>query len=277
MIDIKNSQNYFLDTFHGHIIGEDHNPKLVFLHGLLGAAKNWLKIIPYLKEDYQVLAYDQRGHGRSKHLPINNTSSLAPYIEDLKNILDDLCWQKIHLVGHSMGGIVATEFANQYQERISSLTVGDMPMEPRKNIGVKIESLIVSIPTPFKNQKDIELFFHKNGSELSGSFFNPKLFEAFLKSQLVCKKNDLWDWRFDKESVILTVRLLRKKSFYKNYFQIKAPILVIRGKNSEDLNDREYQKMLSHPQAKGVVLDSGHWVHIEQPFEFAKALKKHIQ
>jgi pimeloyl-ACP methyl ester carboxylesterase len=51
---------------------------------------------------------------------------VSDYAGDLKGILDELGWQKIHLVGHSMGGRNAFHFAGLYPERVQKLVVEDI-------------------------------------------------------------------------------------------------------------------------------------------------------
>src|SRR4051812_15656878 len=113
-----------LSQFHHQIAGNPAGHKLVFLHGLMGSASNWRKITPAFENDYQILIYDQRGHGRS-FKPISGYTP-ADFAGDLKNIIDELGWEKIHLVGHSMGGRNALEFAQLFPRRIDHLVIEDI-------------------------------------------------------------------------------------------------------------------------------------------------------
>src|SRR5512135_2152018 len=99
----------YLDNFSYQVLGNEKGAKVVFLHGLMGSGVNWRKIAQSLEADYQVLIFDQRGHGRS----FQPSSGYAPedYANDLALILEELRWEKILLVGHSMGGRNALHFA----------------------------------------------------------------------------------------------------------------------------------------------------------------------
>ena len=110
-----------IEQFHHQISGNPSGNKLVFLHGLMGSMTNWRRITPAFENDYQILTYDQRGHGRSFH-PQHGYKP-TDFAGDLKAILDELGWYNIHLVGHSMGGRNALEFAYLFPRRADKLVI----------------------------------------------------------------------------------------------------------------------------------------------------------
>ena len=80
--------------------------------------RDWQLIAPQLSKHYQVVTFDGRGAGQSPPLlePTN-------YIEELRTLLDYLGIDKAAIVGHSIGGQIATDFALTYPERISQLVL----------------------------------------------------------------------------------------------------------------------------------------------------------
>ena len=112
----------YLQNFNYKILGNLQSEKyLVFLHGLMGSGINWSSIAKLFAEDYQILIYDQRGHGRS----FQPQEGYHPndYAEDLYKILRELDWDKINLVGHSMGGRNALSFAQLYPDSLQKLSL----------------------------------------------------------------------------------------------------------------------------------------------------------
>jgi pimeloyl-ACP methyl ester carboxylesterase len=91
---------------------------IVFIHGVFCDTRNWEKQVNFFSTKYKVICYDARGYGKSA-LP----DSIHPYyqFEDLKNLLDYLGIDKAILVGHSMGGVIAMDFALHYPERVLAL------------------------------------------------------------------------------------------------------------------------------------------------------------
>src|SRR5690606_7259233 len=108
------------------------------------------------REKYQILIFDQRGHGQSFH-PVG----YAPedYAIDLKLILDELKWQKIHLVGHSMGGRNALRFAFKFPERLQSLTIEDIGPEGNAEAMRRTLRMIEMVPVPFPDRKAAKAYF----------------------------------------------------------------------------------------------------------------------
>lgn len=92
---------------------------LLLLHGGLGFIETWQKQIPALARHYQIIALDNRNHGRStddgQHL------SYAQMAQDALALLDALKIKKVHVLGWSDGGSIALEMALQAPERVHSL------------------------------------------------------------------------------------------------------------------------------------------------------------
>jgi len=94
---------------------------IVLLHGFGGSHSTWTDIQPTLARDATVIAYDLPGHGRSLDYPGAGPATVAA-----KAVAADLAKRgldRVHLVGHSMGGAVATLIAMRSPERVASLTL----------------------------------------------------------------------------------------------------------------------------------------------------------
>lgn len=101
-------------------IGE--GPAVLFVHGLGGSWRNWLENIPAFARNHRVVALDLPGFGLSPMPP--NPLTMKAYGELVVNFADRLGLdRKTALVGHSMGGFIATEAVIDSPERFSSLTL----------------------------------------------------------------------------------------------------------------------------------------------------------
>jgi pimeloyl-ACP methyl ester carboxylesterase len=101
---------------------------VVLIHGLLSSAGiNWdlPGITATLANDYQVIAYDVRGHGLSGK-PTTEEAYGPELVEDVVRLLDHLKIKKAHVVGYSMGGIITAKFLVKHPERALSGTLGGM-------------------------------------------------------------------------------------------------------------------------------------------------------
>lgn len=109
---------------HGHriayrIAGE--GPVLLLVHGIAGSAEGWLAAMPLLARQFTVIAPDLPGHGDSDKPP--GDYSIGALANSLRDLLVGLGHDRATLVGHSLGGGVAMQFAYQYPERCERLVL----------------------------------------------------------------------------------------------------------------------------------------------------------
>ncbi len=95
-------------------------PALFFLHGFGEDHSIFDQQVEYLQNDFTILAPDIPGTGKSVLTEKKSTAALAGMI---KAIIDQEKISHIHLCGHSMGGYIAMEFARQFPDNLSSLTL----------------------------------------------------------------------------------------------------------------------------------------------------------
>lgn len=264
----------YLNNFHHQITGNPDGHKLVFLHGVMGSQSNWLKVVPQFQEEFQILTFDQRGHGRS----FQPATGYHPrdYASDLRQILDELGWQQIALVGHSMGARNGLEFAAHFSQRVKVLVLEDIGPEASHAAFDRIEQLIDLVPTPFASRAEAKDFFENRYPNLISFYPNPKTVTLFLFSNIEQKPDGTQDWRFSKEAILQTMREGRKEDRWDAFRNLKMPVMVVRGERSEDLPRPVFERMLKElPSARGVEIPgAGHWVHYEQLKLFVRALKE---
>ncbi|MCM3745151.1 alpha/beta fold hydrolase [Sporosarcina luteola] len=116
---------------------------LVFIHGVGLDHAMWEQQVNQLSNEYRVIVYDMVGHGGSSHPP--GPYSLSQFVEQLTALIDGLGLDKIHLVGFSMGGMVAQAFAQAHKERMKTLTimnaVANRSEEQRQAILARVEEV----------------------------------------------------------------------------------------------------------------------------------------
>ena len=93
---------------------------IVFIHGVGLNQDIWRPQIDFFK-DYTTLTYDLLGHGKT---PLNKAKvNFNDFYKQLLNLIDELEFKKIHLVGFSLGALIAREFASKHSERLCSLII----------------------------------------------------------------------------------------------------------------------------------------------------------
>ncbi len=109
---------------HYVISGLDEAEPVVLIHGFAGNVTDpWSAISPSLEKDYRVIALDCRGHGRSGK-PHEPEKYGVEMVRDVVRLLDHLNIKKAHVVGYSMGAVIALNVAARFPERVLSVTLG---------------------------------------------------------------------------------------------------------------------------------------------------------
>ena len=118
---------------HGHRVSyrtAGSGPVVLLVHGIAGTSEQWADVAPVLAEDYTVLAPDLLGHGDSAK-PVGDYS-LGAYAVSLRDILIALGHRRATVVGHSLGGGIAMQFAYEYPvfcERMVVVSSGGLGRE----------------------------------------------------------------------------------------------------------------------------------------------------
>jgi pimeloyl-ACP methyl ester carboxylesterase len=111
-------------TLHGQRLSyrtAGSGPLLVLIHGIAGTSATWDGVIPWLAERYTIIAPDLLGHGESSKP--EGDYSLGAYANGIRDLLEALGHERGTLVGHSLGGGVAMQYAYQFLERCERLVL----------------------------------------------------------------------------------------------------------------------------------------------------------
>src|SRR4051812_34655511 len=111
-------------TIHGHRVAfqqAGEGPVLLLVHGITSSADAWREVMPALAESHRVIAPDLLGHGRSAKP--RGDYSLGAYASGVRDLLTALGHDSATVVGHSLGGGVAMQFAYQFPERCDRLVL----------------------------------------------------------------------------------------------------------------------------------------------------------
>ena len=107
------------ETFYKYKKNNERNP-ILFIHGIGLTHEIWDRQIEFFK-NYNTIVYDLIGHGKT---PLNRKLlNIKDFSEQLLKLIDELKIKKIHLVGFSLGSLIARDFASLHGNRLSSLTI----------------------------------------------------------------------------------------------------------------------------------------------------------
>jgi pimeloyl-ACP methyl ester carboxylesterase len=101
----------------------EQGPPIVCVHGLTANAFCFQSYADALASDYRVIAYDLRGRGDSDKL--EDGYSIPIHTDDLSELIDELNLERPIIIGHSLGALIALNFAAQYPDKLSKLVLID--------------------------------------------------------------------------------------------------------------------------------------------------------
>ena len=241
-------------------------PDLIILHGLFGMLDNWHSLAVRFGNQFQTWTIDQRNHGKSPHSYDIDYNLLA---NDLLDFCDQHDIKQPVVMGHSMGGKVAMQFAINYPETISKLIVVDIAPKnyPEDGHDAIIEALRSLDLSQIKNRKDAD-------DVLSLKIPEEGVRQFLLKNLTREGDNYILKMNFD--------------SLSKNYDKLSANIdvkgkfekdtLFIRGEKSKYILEIDKASILNiFPKAQFVTIPgAGHWVHAEAPDAFYETVVKFL-
>ena len=228
---------------------------LIILHGVFGSSDNWKTFANQLKNKFEVYLVDQRNHGLSPHSDEFNYQVMA---DDLKELLYDEQIEKCILLGHSMGGKTAMNFAVQFPEKIIKLIIVDIA--PKKyvphhqNILNGIRSLILPDLNTRKQADDL----------LSKTIKEPGIRQFILKNLIRNPKN-LFYWKINWKAIEDNMEAIGAPLLSNTLFA--GEVLFIRGAKSDYILNEDESLLKKHfPKANLITIqNAGHWIHAEQP------------
>lgn len=238
------------------IAGE--GPPLIILHGFLGSLDNWRTASGRLTSRFRVIRADLRNHGHSPHHP---TMSYPAMAEDIYEFCDQQRIASAHLLGHSMGGKVAMQFAAYYPQRVKKLIVVDIAP---KGYPATHEPTLAAL-------RDLELGSFRSFREIDAALATlipAPTIRQFLIKNVARRPDGSFCWRINLDAIQKNYRELTKPIVPTQAFP--KPACFILGARSDYVADADLPLIKKFfPRAEIVTVpNAGHWVHTDATEEF---------
>lgn len=240
---------------------------LIILHGLFGQSDNWNTLAKNFAElGFEVFIVDLRNHGLSAHSNVWNYQVMS---DDILELINDSNFEHVILMGHSMGGKVAMQFALQHQDLLDKLIVVDIAPKyyPPHNLEV-LEALNAVDFSIVRNRKEVETILAKYITDFGT--------RQFLLKNIYWKENGELDWRFNLK--VITDQFENTGELTPNDTVFNKETLFIRGENSNYILDKDLNiiKEIFPLSILKTIAGAGHWVHAEKPKEFFESVSGFI-
>ena len=260
-----------------------HGEPLVLLHGLFGSSDNWFGVAPKLAEKFHVFIPDLRNHGHSPHHDEMDYPLMAADVEKF------FAAQKIEsasVIGHSMGGKVAMQFALDFSARVNKLVVVDMAPRAYERRHDHIFDALLAL--------DLNLFETRSQMEAALATEIPSLnLRRFLLKNLGRNEQGKFFWKMNVRGVAENYSRLgevverraparpvssgiadepSRCSALQPESKFTKPALFIRGGQSDyiaDADEPEIRRLFPASEIQ-MIATASHWVHADAPEEFVR-------
>jgi esterase len=234
---------------------------IVIMHGIFGSSDNWLTQAKILSEKYRVILVDLRNHGQS---PKDEAFDYQVMVSDMEQFMEELQLKDPIVIGHSMGGKVAMNFAVAHPDRLSRLIVVDISPRPYNLEHYVILDGLNAIPIDSVNSRN-------QADEILAPFVPEADVRQFLLKNLQRKPEGGFTWKLNLPVITKNLPKIGHDLQFKGTFD--KPTLFIRGGRSKYVRDEDMARIQDvFPLAQLETLDTGHWVQAEKPQEFVRVV-----
>lgn len=238
---------------------------IVIIHGLFGMLDNWMSIARRLSDHHQVLLIDVRNHGKSFHDEEMNYKLMA---EDIVRLLSTLSTEKVHLVGHSMGGKIAMQVAHDHADILKSTTVIDIAPRQYPKVHDHIFDAIQSIDLSSINSR-------KEADQRLSEFISHLDVRQFLLKNLNRIEYG-YAWKANFKAIQNNYEHIASPPLFTHLVDI--PILFIKGSMSAYISPQDEKVITSwFSRCSLVEVAAGHWVHAEKPHDVLELLTSFVE
>ncbi|MBC8503920.1 MAG: alpha/beta fold hydrolase [Anaerolineales bacterium] len=244
-------------NMHYEITGEGQ--PLLLLHGLGSSSRDWEKQIPAFAEYFQVITFDARGHG-STDKP-RGPYSISMFTEDTAAFMKAIDIGQAHVVGISMGGMIAFQVAVDHPELIRSMTIANAT--PELLVQTFKDRMVV-----LQREFIVRLIGMRKMGEVLGARLFPKAEHDDIRNVFV----ERWAEN-DSRAYLASMRSLVNWSVMEHIESIEIPTLVIAADQDYTwIGEKETFVAMMQNAELVVIVDSRHATPAEKPEEFNRVV-----
>lgn len=247
----------------------EHGTPIVILHGIFGSSDNWLTVGKMIADaGFVVYVLDQRNHGRS---PWSDEFSYEAMAADLMEFIESEGLIQPLIIGHSMGGKIAMQFAMNYPEAFAKMIVVDIAP---KFYPIHHDQILKGL-----NAIDLAVLPSRQAADDTLARYEPNLMvrQFLLKNLYRNPETGQFSWRINL--AVLTKEIHTVGNELTNPRVIEKPVLFMRGAESPYVTSEDETVIRQiFPQAQiEAIAGAGHWVQADQPEAFVKAVISFVE
>lgn len=229
--------------------------------GLASDSQSWAPIVPLLSERHQLIMPDNRAVGRT--LPKDAETSIEQMAEDYAALLDALGIDRVRILGHSMGGIVAMHFAARWPDRVHRLIVAaSEPSQTARTISL-IDTLVALREAGVRDELWFKSLFHW--------LFAPTFFDDPAALEEAIRLSEDYPYRQTVEAMRRQADAIAQFDLGGSAKHIVAPTLAILGGDDLLISSKEATtalKSIGNIQIEEIA-GAAHSLHWDNPEAFS--------
>ncbi len=247
---------------------------IIFLHGGPGLGFDYfLPQLQSLSNEYKLIFFDQRISGRSSANVSPDSVSFDLFVDDIDAIRDHFGFERVHILAHSWGNLLAAEYALRYPEHLDKMILSN-PVPFNQEYGEEVQQLqAAKMDNSFLATREAimrsEAFTNRELDAFEKLFmlsFSISFYDTTNMSEMNFK---LFDGFFERNEKMQYFKGLEVFDYYEKFPDIATPTLLIRGVYDLSAREADIQAVEALENARLVEMEfSGHFPFIEQKEEY---------
>ncbi len=216
-------------------------PVVMMIHGLAGQAHTFDGIANILAARYHVYCLDVRGRGESEWGPPEQYT-IDTYVADLEAVREALGLQRFSLVGTSMGGLIAMQYAPKFPERVERAVLNDVGPEIDPAGLQRILAYVGNAPEMFADMKAVVKYYREHYAPMVEHLADDQLVE-FARYNVRRSDSGVYVWKMDP-AIRTTPAAPPAVQPWDAFRAMRCPVLILRGAKSDVLSAEIARKMV---------------------------------
>jgi pimeloyl-ACP methyl ester carboxylesterase len=265
---------------HYVVWGDEAKPPMLLIHGGRDHARNWDRVAEALVDRYSVYAPDLRGHGDSEWA-VGGQYSMPDFVLDVATLADIIGSGEITLIGHSMGGGVALQYAGVCPGRVTKVVsiegLGPRMMRMmRRPAHIRMRDWIAHMrefeqrhPRHYPSIDDAVARMEEENPHLSSEMARHLTVHGARRNE-----DGTYSWKFDNFVRTHSPYEFNTEDARDIWNQVRCPVLLVRGDESWTGDPEEDGRASAFHDYRSVLIEeAGHWVHHDQLDRFLAAVQ----
>jgi len=254
----------------------------LLIHGGRDHARNWDRVADAFLDRFSVYAPDLRGHGDSDW-SIGGQYSMPEFVLDIEALADEIDRDPITIIGHSMGGGIALQYAGICSNRVGKIVsiegLGPRLMMQRSPAHFRMRKWVADLRqleerTP-RRYASIDAAVAR--MEQENQHLSPEMARHLTIHGAKQNEDGTYSWKFDNYVRAHSPYQFNTEDAREIWNQIRSPVLLIRGTGSWQSDHEEDGRASAFHNYRSVIIDdAGHWVHHDQFERFVEVTREFL-